>query len=90
MMPKVLSRSLRGKRGQGMTEYIIIVAVIAIGAILIVALFGQQIKTTFARITGTLGGKDTQGKGAVQVMTKSGQEAAQKESMDAFDKKANQ
>ncbi|MCE9614449.1 MAG: hypothetical protein K8T26_09245 [Lentisphaerae bacterium] len=83
------NKSLRRKSGQGMTEYIIIVAVIAIGAILIVALFGQQIKVTFARITGTLGGKDTQGAGASQVMTKSGQEAVQKESMDAFDKKAN-
>jgi hypothetical protein len=65
------------------------VAVIAIGAILIVALFGQQIKTTFARITGTLGGKDTQGKGASQVTGKSAGEAATKESMDQFDKKAN-
>ena len=88
-MPTIVQNAMRRKSGQGMTEYIIIVAVIAIGAILIVALFGQQIKVTFGRITGTLGGKDTKGTGASQVMTAAGNEAKVTESMDKFDKDAN-
>ncbi len=31
------------KRGQGMTEFIILIAIIAIGAIMIIGLFGKQI-----------------------------------------------
>jgi pilus assembly protein Flp/PilA len=36
-----------GRRGQGMTEYIIIVALIAIALIVIVAVFGSNIKALF-------------------------------------------
>ena len=39
---------LRGRRGQGMTEYIIIVALIAIAAIGVVSLFGDNIRKLFA------------------------------------------
>ena len=35
---------LRGRKGQGMTEYIIIVALIAIAAIGVVSLFGDNIR----------------------------------------------
>lgn len=48
------------KSGQGMTEYIIIVAIVAIGAILIVGLFGKQIKGVFAGMGASLGGTDDQ------------------------------
>jgi Flp pilus assembly pilin Flp len=41
-----------------MTEYIIIVAIIAIGAILIIGLFGQQIKGVFTGMGHALGGRD--------------------------------
>ena len=44
------------KSGQGMTEYIIIIAIIAIGAILVVGLFGKQIKGVFSGISGSLAG----------------------------------
>ena len=46
------------KSGQGMTEYIIIIAIIAIGAILIVGLFGKQIKGVFTGISGSLSGSN--------------------------------
>ena len=46
----------RRKRGQGMTEYIIVIAIVAIGAILIIGVFGKQIKNTFARIAQALSG----------------------------------
>ncbi|MEK7482839.1 MAG: hypothetical protein AABZ60_00755 [Planctomycetota bacterium] len=36
-----------GRRGQGMTEYIIIVALVAIALIVIVAVFGSNIKALF-------------------------------------------
>lgn len=49
---------VRNKRitGQTMTELIIIVGLIAIGCIAAVAIFGKQIKNTFARITSALAG----------------------------------
>ena len=47
---------LSRRSGQGMTEYIIIIAIIAIGAILVVGLFGKQIKGVFTGISGSLAG----------------------------------
>ncbi len=49
-------KELRRKRGQGMTEYIIVIAIVAIGAILIIGVFGKQIKNTFGRIAAALSG----------------------------------
>ena len=85
-----MKKSLRHKRGQGMTEYIIIVAIVAIGAILIVSLFGRQIKDVFSRITGTLGGTDAGGGDAATITSDSGTEASDKESMQQFDTGQNQ
>ncbi len=51
-----IRRFMRGRRGQGMTEYIIIVALIAIAAITIFGLFGDQIKTVITDIANALGG----------------------------------
>ena len=49
----------RRNRGQGMTEYIIIVALIAIAAIAVVTLFGDNIRRLFATSTsGALAGND--------------------------------
>lgn len=47
-----------GKRAIAMTEYLIILAIVAIAAIAIVSLFGKQIKETFTRATSSLGGTD--------------------------------
>ncbi len=49
---------LQKKSGQGMTEYIIVLAIIAIGAILIIGLFGKQIKSTFGKSTSALAGSE--------------------------------
>jgi Flp pilus assembly pilin Flp len=49
--------SWKKKSGQGMTEYIIVIAIVAIGAILIIGVFGKQIKNTFARISTALSGE---------------------------------
>jgi Flp pilus assembly pilin Flp len=47
---------LRSERGQGMTEYIIIVALIAIAAIGVVTVFGQDIRELFGASTRALAG----------------------------------
>lgn len=52
--PKKLSR-----RGQGMTEYIIIVALIAISAIGVITLFGDNIRRLFGSSADALGGDTT-------------------------------
>ena len=49
-------RFMKGRRGQGMTEYIIIVALIAIAAIGNYALFGKQIRSVVSSIGGQLSG----------------------------------
>jgi len=48
---------LRSKSGQGMTEYIIIIALVAIALIAIVGLFGSNIKDAFNRSGKALEGK---------------------------------
>ena len=45
------------KRGQGMTEYIIIVALIAIAAIGIITLFGDNIRRLFGMSADALAGE---------------------------------
>lgn len=53
------SRKLRrGRRGQGMTEYIIIVALIAIAAIGVITVFGNNIRRLFSASADALAGVD--------------------------------
>ena len=59
MVMQRINRLIHGKKGQGMTEYIIIVALIAIAAIGIYALFGEQIRSVIASIGGQLSGDTT-------------------------------
>ncbi len=54
---KLLKRVRRDQRGQGMTEYIIIVALIAIAAIGVVTIFGDNIRDLFASSTNALAGE---------------------------------
>ena len=48
----------RSQRGQGMTEYIIIVAMIAIAAIAVYQYFGQTVRNQTAAIAQELAGED--------------------------------
>ena len=48
------------KRGQGMTEYIIVVALIAILSIAVVTIFGNQIREMFSHSTEKLTGGNEQ------------------------------
>ena len=52
--------SRRRIAGQGMTEYIIIVALIAIAAVVVVGLFGETVQQQFAGIAKGLAGEQAQ------------------------------
>jgi Flp pilus assembly pilin Flp len=57
-MKKLNKKSLLKKaRGQGMTEYIIIVALIAIAAIGVITLFGDNIRALFGMSSNALAGE---------------------------------
>jgi Flp pilus assembly pilin Flp len=49
-------RNRKGQSGQGMSEYLIIVALIAVAAIGVVTVFGRDIREIFSAATGSLSG----------------------------------
>lgn len=51
------SRTARRQRGQGMTEYIIIVALIGVAAIAVYQLFGQTIRSQMSGIANEVAGQ---------------------------------
>ena len=53
-----MKKQIRRKRGQGMTEYIIIVALIAIAAIGVITIFGDNIRRLFGMSADALAGND--------------------------------
>ncbi len=55
----VANRKMMKRRGQGMTEYILIVALIAIAAIGIITLFGDNIRRIFGASSDALNGTQT-------------------------------
>ncbi|WP_144138755.1 Flp family type IVb pilin [Paraburkholderia sp. BCC1884] len=58
---KISQIDLKNKqRGQGMTEYIIIVALIAVSAIGVYSLFGQTLRNQTAGLAVEMSGKDAQ------------------------------
>lgn len=58
MMNKMNSM-IRSEKGQGMTEYIIIVALIAIAAIGVITVFGNNLRVLFANSANALAGCQT-------------------------------
>ena len=71
------------ERGQGMTEYIIIVALVAIGAIAIVTLFGNNIRALFGASADALAGS------ASELQTKTADEKDLKKSLKDFNEGPN-
>ena len=57
MISKAIEKSRRRRKGQGMTEYIIIVALIAIAAIGVVTLFGDNLRKIFGTANDALAGE---------------------------------
>jgi Flp pilus assembly pilin Flp len=54
-----MRKLIRKESGQGLTEYIIIVALIAIAAIGVVTVFGDNIRALFGASVDALAGNDT-------------------------------
>jgi Flp pilus assembly pilin Flp len=61
---KSMRRLFRSQQGQGMTEYIIIVALVAIAAIACVTLFGDYIRKMFGASVNALADESTSSTGA--------------------------
>ncbi|TMA27216.1 MAG: hypothetical protein E6J78_10740 [Deltaproteobacteria bacterium] len=55
-MRRFFRKVLRSEKGQGMSEYLIIVALIAIAAIGVVTVFGRDIRELFSGTTDSLAG----------------------------------
>ena len=49
---------IRDEQGQGMAEYIIVVALIAIAAIAVITLYGQNLRAMFAASSNAMGGQE--------------------------------
>jgi Flp pilus assembly pilin Flp len=91
-MAKKFSQSAsRSKQlGQGMTEYIIIVALIAVAAIGIYGIFGDTIRAQMGSMTGALAGNASvanSNRTAVNAdATKAGTEGVKNKTMNSFEK----
>jgi len=55
---RALFKRLRGDRGQGLSEYAIIVALIAIASIVVITAFGDQIREIFFKSGQQLSGDE--------------------------------
>ncbi|MCL2012640.1 MAG: hypothetical protein FWG75_07645 [Cystobacterineae bacterium] len=76
---KKIQKSRRTRRGQGMTEYIIIVALIAIAAIGVVTLFGNNIRNLFGTSADALAGETS-----VKVKTNKSDDKLEKKNLKNF------
>jgi Flp pilus assembly pilin Flp len=88
-----LSKRIAGRKshlGQGMTEYIIIVALVAIGAIGVYSAFGHTVQDQMTAITNGLAGNSAGASTATQTATTEAQTATtdsgQKLGLDTFTK----
>jgi len=77
MISMKTARKLRRQRGQGMTEYIIIVALIAVSAIGVYAMFGQTIRNQTAGLALEMAG-DSNSKNAITNADTAAQNASSK------------
>ena len=80
------SKRLSRQLGQGMTEYIIIVAMIAVAAIAVYQYFGQTVRNQTAAIAQELSGKDgTAAKTAAQTASDKAKTVGdQKHTLDTY------
>jgi len=79
-------RFKRKQRGQGMTEYIIIVALIAVAAIAVYQFFGQTIRSQTSGIAKEVAGQsaDTAIQNAQTAATSAEGEGTKKKGLDAY------
>lgn len=51
--------NLKNNKGQGLIEYLIIVAIVAVGSIAVIKTVGGNLNVKFATVANALGGKET-------------------------------
>jgi len=61
---KAMRKLLRDEKGQGLTEYIVIVALVAVAAIGVVTLFGDNVRKIFGASVDALAGESVRDTGA--------------------------
>jgi len=61
---RALRKLLRDEKGQGLTEYIVIVALVAVAAIGVVTLYGDNVRKIFGTAVDALAGKSVNDTGA--------------------------
>jgi Flp pilus assembly pilin Flp len=69
-MRRFFRKVLRSQKGQGMSEYLIIVALIAIAAIGVVTVFGRDIRELFSTTTDSLAGNAASANNAKKAVVK--------------------
>ena len=77
-----LMKKFKSESGQGLTEYAIVLSLVAVAAIFATAMFGGVIKSKIASITSAIAGSKTS---EVLGNEKKGKRAAQKASSNAND-----
>jgi type IV pilus assembly protein PilA len=76
---------LHSQRGQGMTEYIIIVALVAVAAIAVYQFFGQVLRAQTAAIAKELAGEDrTQATRTARSAAQAAKAEAKRKSLNEF------
>ncbi|MBU0751512.1 MAG: pilus assembly protein [Gammaproteobacteria bacterium] len=83
-MNSMFNRTASRQRGQGMTEYIIIVALIAVAAIGVYSLFGKTIRNQVAGLAGEVAGT-----GSASAISAAGAAAGSAATTANTDKKMN-
>lgn len=69
-MRRLLNKLFKSQSGQGMSEYLIIVALIAVAAIGVVTVFGRDIRELFSGTTDSLAGNEAASNTAVKARVK--------------------
>lgn len=59
--------NIKNQKGQGLVEYLIIVAIVAVGSIAVIRVVGGNIHVQFANVAQALGGKESQKKDVYKV-----------------------
>jgi len=84
---RLLSRLVGDEAGQGMMEYVVIGVLVVAAAVAVVMLFGDQIRTQFAKMTHATGGQHT--KASELTARNNENEAAVQGALDEGDLTAN-
>lgn len=61
MKTGIFKKLLRSKRGQSMTEYVVVLALVAVATIKVTQLFGNSVKIAYGRVVSALQGETYSG-----------------------------